>query len=101
MVSHQPSPQRVASAISRAWVETGVSPEAIRSQSKRRDVTRARWVAWRLLHERDGFGFASIGRAFGCHHTSVLYARDNRWGASPLDPHAQQIGGRPADYQPV
>lgn len=46
---------------------------------------RARWWAWSQLVAA-GYGFGGIGRAWPCHHTSILHARDKGWGQTENAP---------------
>lgn len=59
---------------------TGISVKDLRSAKRTRKVCRARWLAWRQLHDVDGYGFAGIARAWGCDHTSVMNAKAQGWG---------------------
>lgn len=75
-----PSAARLSRVIAEVSAETGVNPASIRDQEdKRREVSAARWEAWRRLHVDQGFGFSPIARAWGCNHASIIYARDNGW----------------------
>jgi hypothetical protein len=84
-MSATPAPPRVAAAIAQAAEISGVSPAEIRSASVVPRVVAARWQAWRVLSEA-GFGLAPIGRAWGCDHTTILYAKRQNWTVTRAAP---------------
>lgn len=74
------------------WVKTatkgalaaGVKPAALLSGARDRVHTAIRWRLWGDLIDRN-YSFASIGRASGFNHTSVMYGvRMAKAGATPF-----------------
>jgi hypothetical protein len=75
-----PSRARVAEAVAAASACTGIPVAVILDPTRRQaPAVSARWLAWRRLHEVDGFGFAPIARVWGCDHTTIINARDQGW----------------------
>lgn len=59
-------------ALHKASELTGISTHDIRSKSRIREVTRARWLVWLALHRWD-HSFASIGRRTGYDHSTIRH----------------------------
>lgn len=51
----------------------GVTLEDVLGRRRRGKIVDARWALWRALDEVGKYSYASIGRATGYNHTSVLY----------------------------
>lgn len=78
----RPSKARVEAAIAVVSAATGILAAVIRSDTKTAPVVQARWDVWRALHEAQGFGFSPIAAVWGCHHASIINARNNGWETS-------------------
>ena len=67
-----------------AWT-LGTTPRDVLGKSRFQAHVRARWAVWFVLHRR-GCPYASIGRSFGHHHTSVMHAVREVRRRLPSDP---------------
>lgn len=72
-------------ALRRAASLSGVTPYQMRSESRRREVVRARWAIWLCLKRR-GHTAAAIGRRAARDHTTVHYALDQAQLHESIDP---------------
>lgn len=91
----KPSQARIAATVEAISAATGVPAGEIRSSSRDGKATEARWLAWRELCEREGFGLSPTARAWGCHHASIIHARDSKW----LSPYGRPPLTLPAERQ--
>lgn len=94
----KPSQARITAAVAKVASVTGVTPDAIRSSSRDGAATEARWLVWRDLCEREGFGLSPTAAAWGCHHASIIHARRKNW----TSPYGRKAAALPehkqADY---
>ncbi len=75
-------PSEVERAIAEMAAKHGIDAELIRNSRGRRAVCHARWEAWEAL-AKPGVSVASIGRAWPCDHTSILYGIRRLRGDAP------------------
>lgn len=76
-----PRPHSHQVLLLRASQVTGQPIDALMSRRRDQATVRARWAAWRWLHEDQGLAKAAIARLWNMDHTSVVHAlrkMDNR-----------------------
>lgn len=73
MITPAPSASRIKRYAAEAAAAHDVEPADVMGTARTVAFVQARWAMWKRLSD-EGFSIASIARAFGRHHTTVLYA---------------------------
>lgn len=73
MFSPAPSASRIKRYAEEAAATHNVEPQDVMSATRAVAPVKARWAMWKRLSD-EGFSIASIARAVGRHHTTVMYA---------------------------
>ncbi|MCI8537102.1 MAG: chromosomal replication initiator protein DnaA [Oscillospiraceae bacterium] len=71
--SFMPSPQEIIEETAKFY---GLEPDAIRSQSRTKDITTARQISMYLIRNITNIPLADIGKEYGRDHSTVIHSLD-------------------------
>ena len=86
----RPKLKDVQALVRQAAAERGVSASEVMGPGNNDgDLVQARWDVWMRLLEQ-GYSPYAVANAWGCDHTSIVYARRRREGCSRAEARAPE-----------